>query len=206
MVLKCLIRLSGSTLILFRTGVDMASKKRKSLSKKIRFEVFKRDGFRCAYCGQSPPSVVLEVDHIEPVSKGGTDDLSNLITSCFDCNRGKTDIPLSKIPSKLVENIEVLKEKESQLKEYSKLIAAIKRRERRDIEAVTKIFKNNFEGHTLTDNFKNGSLLKFLKKLPRHEVEDSMNAACLRIQDMDDAIKYFCGICWNKIKKGRENE
>jgi hypothetical protein len=32
---------------------------------------------------------VLEVDHIHPVSKGGTDDSMNLITSCFDCNRGK---------------------------------------------------------------------------------------------------------------------
>lgn len=184
----------------------MGHKKRKNLSKKTRFEVFKRDGFQCAYCGQSPPSVVLEVDHIEPVSKGGCDDLSNLITSCFYCNRGKTDVPLSKIPSKLIDNIEVLKEKEDQLKEYRKLISAIKRREKRDIEIVTKIFKNKFTGHTLTDNFKNGSLLKFLKKLPRHEVEDSMNTACSRIQDMDDAIKYFCGICWNKIKNGYENE
>lgn len=187
-------------------GINMGHKKRKSLSKKTRFEVFKRDGFQCAYCGQSPPSVVLEVDHIEPVSKGGCDDLSNLITSCFYCNRGKTDVPLSKIPSKLIDNIEVLKEKEDQLKEYRKLISAIKRREKRDIEIVTKIFKNKFTGHTLTDNFKNGSLLKFLKKLPRHEVEDSMNTACSRIQDMDDAIKYFCGICWNKIKNGYENE
>ena len=41
--------------------------KRKSLSKKIRFEVFKRDKFTCQYCGKTAPNVVLEVDHIEPV-------------------------------------------------------------------------------------------------------------------------------------------
>lgn len=41
-----------------------------SISKKIRFEVFKRDHFRCCYCGSAPPSVILEVDHIDPKSKG----------------------------------------------------------------------------------------------------------------------------------------
>lgn len=40
---------------------------RKPISKKLRFEVFKRDGFRCAYCGKFPPAVILEVDHIEPI-------------------------------------------------------------------------------------------------------------------------------------------
>ncbi len=65
--------------------------KRIPLSKKVRFEVFKRDKFSCQYCGKSAPSVVLEVDHIDPVSKGGSNDIFNLITSCFDCNRGKTD-------------------------------------------------------------------------------------------------------------------
>lgn len=63
--------------------------KRKPLSKTIRFEVFKRDSFTCQYCGRSAPDVVLEVDHIHPVSKGGTDDFLNLVTSCKECNRGK---------------------------------------------------------------------------------------------------------------------
>ncbi len=62
---------------------------RKGLSKKTRFEVFKRDHFKCQYCGKNAPDVILEVDHIKPVSKGGTNGILNLITSCFDCNRGK---------------------------------------------------------------------------------------------------------------------
>lgn len=65
-----------------------------ALSKKIRFEVFKRDGFKCSYYGKSPPAVVLEVDHIDPKSKGGSDDINNLLSACFDCNRGKKNIPL----------------------------------------------------------------------------------------------------------------
>lgn len=45
--------------------------KRKSISKKLRFEVFKRDKFTCQYCGRKAPDVVLQIDHISPVSKGG---------------------------------------------------------------------------------------------------------------------------------------
>lgn len=63
--------------------------KRKSISKKIRFEVFKRDKFTCQYCGAKSPDAVLNVDHIEPVAKGGTNELINLLTSCADCNSGK---------------------------------------------------------------------------------------------------------------------
>lgn len=63
--------------------------RRKPLSKKVRFEVFKRDSFTCQYCGQNAPDVVLECDHITPVAEGGDNDLMNLITSCKDCNRGK---------------------------------------------------------------------------------------------------------------------
>lgn len=60
-----------------------------SVSKKTRFEVFERDSFTCQYCGRFAPDVVLEVDHILARAKGGTDDPENLITACFDCNRGK---------------------------------------------------------------------------------------------------------------------
>lgn len=59
------------------------------VSKRLRFEVFKRDGFTCQYCGTRPPDVILELDHIEPRAVGGGNDNINLITSCFDCNRGK---------------------------------------------------------------------------------------------------------------------
>ncbi len=69
--------------------------KRSTISKKTRFEVFKRDSFTCQYCGASAPAVVLQIDHIQPVSKDGDNDILNLITSCFDCNAGKKDRLLS---------------------------------------------------------------------------------------------------------------
>lgn len=57
-----------------------------------RFAILKRDGYRCRLCGASSRNgadVQLEVDHITPRARGGTNDPSNLWTLCFACNRGK---------------------------------------------------------------------------------------------------------------------
>lgn len=69
--------------------------KRKNIPKKVRFEVFKRDKFTCQYCGAKAPDAVLHVDHIQPVSKGGTNDIMNLVTSCDSCNGGKSNVLIS---------------------------------------------------------------------------------------------------------------
>jgi hypothetical protein len=63
--------------------------KRIGLSKKTRFEVFKRDKFTCQYCGKSAHDVILVVDHIQPVASGGDNGIMNLIASCETCNQGK---------------------------------------------------------------------------------------------------------------------
>ena len=68
---------------------------RKSIPKSVRFEVFKRDSFKCQYCGASSPDVLLVIDHIKPVAGGGESDITNLITACQPCNSGKSDRPLS---------------------------------------------------------------------------------------------------------------
>lgn len=62
---------------------------RKSISKTVRFEVFKRDAFTCQYCGAKAPEVILHCDHINPVALGGQNDILNLVTACSDCNGGK---------------------------------------------------------------------------------------------------------------------
>ena len=51
------------------------------------------------------PDVVLEVDHIIPISQGGENEILNLVTSCFDCNRGKGG-------RKLNEKSEILKQQD----------------------------------------------------------------------------------------------
>ena len=61
----------------------------------IRFRIFRRDDFRCVYCGASPPQTTLEVDHVVPKSRGGPNRKTNLVTACWECNRGKRDTELS---------------------------------------------------------------------------------------------------------------
>ncbi|NMF62757.1 HNH endonuclease [Brasilonema octagenarum UFV-OR1] len=55
----------------------------------VRVSVLHKDGYKCVFCGRSSQQVQLEVDHIVPFSKGGSNDLNNLQTLCTDCNRGK---------------------------------------------------------------------------------------------------------------------
>ncbi len=64
-------------------------------SLRLRFNVLKRDNFKCLKCGRSPsthPGLVLEIDHKNPYSKGGETILENLETLCLDCNRGKSNV------------------------------------------------------------------------------------------------------------------
>ena len=57
----------------------------------IRYDVLKRARFRCELCGISAEEKALEVDHIIPRSKGGSDDLSNFQALCYSCNAMKRD-------------------------------------------------------------------------------------------------------------------
>jgi hypothetical protein len=67
---------------------------RTTISVRVRWEILKRDGNRCVVCGQgASDGVSLEIDHIVPVSKGGSDEKSNLQVLCAPCNRGKSNRP-----------------------------------------------------------------------------------------------------------------
>lgn len=68
----------------------MARDKRKPLGRKARFAALAASGFRCRYCGASADEARLEVDHVVPVSRGGTNDLGNLVAACSRCNGGKS--------------------------------------------------------------------------------------------------------------------
>lgn len=65
---------------------------RSKLTKKLRYEILERDHYKCVICGRSAEDgVILHVDHIIPVSKGGLTVPENLRTLCADCNLGKSD-------------------------------------------------------------------------------------------------------------------
>jgi 5-methylcytosine-specific restriction enzyme A len=64
-------------------------KKTRYIPASVRVSALSRDNYKCVFCGRSSKQVPLEVDHKLPFSRGGSNDLSNLQTLCFDCNRGK---------------------------------------------------------------------------------------------------------------------
>lgn len=64
---------------------------RRKMSARLRFEILERDGFRCRLCGASPAAdgATLHVDHIVPITAGGTSVPDNLQALCRECNLGK---------------------------------------------------------------------------------------------------------------------
>lgn len=76
----------------------MTDPNRKPISKRLRYEILRRDNHTCRYCGGTAPDVTLTVDHVIPVSLGGDNKPENLVAACRDCNAGKAssnpDAPL----------------------------------------------------------------------------------------------------------------
>lgn len=174
---------------------------RTAISKKARFEVFKRDGFECQYCGAHPPSVILHVDHIHPVAKGGKNDMDNLITACEACNQGKSDRELSDIPQSLQDRAAEILEKEAQIKGYQKVLSSRRSRLEEEVGQVVEVYERFIKGFTLNDKARL-SVRMFIEKLGLHEVLDAMERACTNTSIRKDMeFKYFCGICWRKIKE-----
>lgn len=67
---------------------------RSAMTNDLRDAIKKRDNYTCCLCGNSvfnEPNLLLEVDHIIPISKGGKTEASNLQTLCWRCNRAKRD-------------------------------------------------------------------------------------------------------------------
>lgn len=75
-----------------QTRQGNAEYERSKMNNSVRYDILKRDRFKCVICGRSAKDgVKLHVDHIIPVSKGGKTEYSNLRTLCDACNFGKRD-------------------------------------------------------------------------------------------------------------------
>lgn len=68
---------------------------------KTRFILLQKFNFTCQYCGRTAPHAELQIDHIFPRSKGGITVLENLVVACKECNLGKRDFLLEKVPQAL---------------------------------------------------------------------------------------------------------
>lgn len=187
--------------------------KRKNISKTMRFEVFKRDGFTCQYCGRHAPDVLLEIDHIKPVADGGDNSILNLITSCRDCNRGKGK-------RKLTESVEVgkqfnqLKELEERRQQAEMMLEwreELMRYQERQIDILCREFCGDDSGICVNSSGRL-KLKLYIKKYGFDEVLYAVQIARSKygLDDPAFAFDKIGGICYNRahgIKwKGRNNE
>jgi hypothetical protein len=184
----------------------------KSISKRLRFEIFKRDEFQCRYCGRTPPAVVLQIDHIEPVAKGGDNDPLNLATACEDCNQGKHAVPLSQVPPSLDHQQERYREAEEQLQAFNRFRQGLRRRIKRDVARLDKDFSTLFPDKELSGRFKLVTLENFLQSFDVQTLSDNLSEAYRRMAgktrgapDPESFLKYFCGICWTQLRR-RESD
>lgn len=179
--------------------------KRQSISKRIRFEVFKRDRFACQYCGRHPPEVVLEIDHIDPLCNGGDDSSDNLITACFTCNRGKSGNLLVDVPPSLRDKAAEIAEAEEQLDGYREVIA---RRQERIYSDMWQVAEELFPGSSEKGLSRRWlqSIKLFNQRLPLHMVMEAVETTLAQGLSDYRRFKYFCGVCWNLIHREEEGE
>ncbi len=183
--------------------------KRKGISKAKRFKIFKRDQFTCVYCGRKPPVVVLELDHVIAVSNGGNDSESNLVASCFDCNRGKSDGSLDpSIMPDVAEKARISREKVEQLKAYQKALADERNYIDESVYRLGVKFFNLFalneteRGKFIFNERDSISIRTFLGSLTEFEISDAIELAVSKCPHSSArAFKYLCGICWVKIRE-----
>lgn len=188
--------------------------RRTSLRPTERFEVFKRDGFTCVYCGGSPPAVVLEVDHIVAVAAGGTNDESNLVTACRPCNQGKSDKSLTRAPVALSDQVSSARDLAAQLDEYNRFLLARRALTDELVDAIGRAWCNqgldpsddDFDKYTLGPQRAN-SVRTFLKHLTFAEIIEAVEITHARNirgrGSNENRFRYFCGICWKLIKQRR---
>jgi hypothetical protein len=149
--------------------------KRKTITKKLRFEVFKRDNFTCQYCGKSAPDVILEVDHINPVKNNGDNNILNLITSCKDCNRGKgaKELTENQVLKQQQEQLKELNEKREQLKLMLKWKKELENFDNEQIDIIDNIIYE--EMNSSLTKLGRENIKKYIKKFGISEVMESTN-------------------------------
>jgi hypothetical protein len=170
-----------------------------AVSKKTRFEIFKRDGFACQYCGKKPPDSLLECDHVQPLCEGGSDEYHNLITSCFDCNRGKGGVNLGASDCDRVQEMQL--EKIAQLAAFNKMLIQSEKARKNQLAWLNEQVATNLDWAEL-NGFEEKSIVTFSKRMDFSEIiHASEIAGGKRIRGDAARWRYFCGVCWSMIRE-----
>lgn len=177
-----------------------------SISKRLRYEILKRDGHRCRYCGATAAEAPLTIDHVVPVALGGTDEPTNLVTACGPCNSGKS---ASSPDAAVVDQVadDALRWARAQSVAAENMLADLRRR-----DALRAEFKNAWCSWTSSDGRSvplpdewPESVDRFLKAgLPMPVLLDCMDKAMRRKKlRFSEIFRYMCGIAWSTVTELR---
>lgn len=174
------------------------------VSKRMRFEVLRRDDHTCQYCGQAAPDVKITVDHVKPKALGGKDSPDNLVAACVDCNAGKSSVNLD------APMVEAIAQRNLDWAERAAMMSAKMRGTlERDAEYVDNFGHawseyNRATGRAAEMPFGHRSTLMHWAEIgvPEEVLEQFLEIAITkpRISD-EDVFTYLCGIVWNRIKQ-----
>lgn len=166
-----------------------------AITKRLRFEVLRRDDHACRYCGQRAPDVELTIDHVTPTALGGTDDPSNLVAACRECNSGKTSVaPDASLVADVRED--ALRHAELLRQAYDVLVERLSER-----DAYLEDFEDAYT-YKMPDDWRNSVGRWFEMGVPVELVVDAAERACAKVKTFrgTDRFAYMCGIVWNQVR------
>ena len=171
-----------------------------AISKRLRYEILRRDNHACRYCGRAAPDVKLHIDHVVPQVLGGSDDPSNLVTSCAECNAGKTSsAPDQHVVADVSGSAAKWSAAMAQAAEESKRLSS-GRIEAHD--AVINAFPSYYRNRIPSDYTE--TLNQFLDAGLPADVMVEMARVASDKYGVTKRWNYFCGCCWTKIRQLQE--
>lgn len=181
---------------------------RKAISRRLRFEILKRDNHTCRYCGGQPPDVKLTIDHVVPVALGGGDDPSNLVAACRDCNSGKASTSpdaatVAQVSEDAIRWRAAMQQASAEMTQDLDAGAAY-------CEPIAHAWDTNNEYYRrgnarIPDNWTNQVEHWRSLGLPSDVVADAVcTAMCNKAVSVYDVWRYTAGICWNKVRRMQE--
>lgn len=158
---------------------------RKPLSKKLRFEIFKRDAFTCQYCGRKAPDVILQCDHVHPVAENGDNDILNLITACWECNSGKGARVLSEQAAlnKQRDQLEELQERRDQIDMMLEWRRELQNIDDDTVEKIAGMLASRW--HFVLNELGKQDIRKWIRKYPLDVLTEAIEASFVSYIKLD---------------------
>lgn len=170
-----------------------------AVSKRLRYEVLRRDNYTCRYCGVSAPEVKLTVDHVTPTALGGSDLASNLASACAPCNSGKSstspDAPI----------VEDVKQSALMFARALAMVAAERNQEREYREGLLDAVAYDCDqwGMSLPVDWKTSVLALHSAGLDYSDMTELIEVAATS-RTVKDEWRYFCGCAWKRLQADRD--